>query len=204
MVSTAAEIRSRIDRSRAGAFFSVADYHSEKRVAAETAFSRMASEGKVKRVHRGLYWKGGKSRFGPGRPAPEAIVRRVATGRALGPTGWSASSALGLTTQVPARPAFVVVGPPPTGLEGIELGSRSNLGRVRYGLSFLEIALLEVLRDYPRYVDLEWADLVEHVGLLVNQGRVRMDRVAKAAAGERSAGVLERVRSLNDSLTIPA
>lgn len=204
MASTAAEIRSRIDRSRVGAFFSVADYPPERRVAAETALSRMVSEGRVLRVRRGLYWKGGKSRFGPGRPAPEAIARKVADGRGFGPTGWSASSALGLTTQVPARPAFVVVGPVPTGLYGVEIRSRSNLDRVRFGLSFGEIAFLEVLRDYPRYVDPDWDELKAHVRSLVAEGRLRLDRVTKAVEGERSPRVRDLIRALNDELLVAA
>jgi|1186.fasta_scaffold09557_2 hypothetical protein len=204
MASTAAEIRSRIARSRVGTFFSVADYTAEKRVAAETAFSRLASEGKVLRVRRGLYWKGAKSRFGPGRPTPEAIARKVAEGRGFGPTGWSASSALGLTTQVPARPAFVVVGPVPTGLEGVDIRSRSNLGRVRFDLSFLEIAFLELLRSYPRYVDLDWDELRKRVVVLASDGRLRLDRVARAADSERSPRVSQLVRELGDGLRTAA
>ena len=204
MVSTAAEIRSRIDRSRPGVFFSVDDYPVEKRVAAETALSRMVSEGKVLRARRGLYWKGGKSRFGPGRPAPEAIARKVMEGRGFGPTGWSATSSLGLTTQVPAHPTFVVVGAVPGGLNGVEVRSRSNLERVRLNLTFLEIALLETLRDYPRYVDHDWQDLSAHVRELAADGNLRLDRVVRAAAGERSREVRELAIMLNDESQMAA
>lgn len=198
MPSTAATVRSKVARSRPGTFLRVSDVHGSRR-AVESAFSRIAAEEEsLLRVRRGLYWKGVRSRFGPGRPRAEEIVREVAGPRGLGPAGWSASHALGLSTQVPAVPEFVVVGPPPTGLPGVKFHSRRNFARL--GLAYEEIALLEVLRDWPEHADAEWADVLRRVSELRNDGRIRLDRVSKAAAQERAPALRERIARLVNHL----
>ncbi len=173
------------------------------RRAVETAFSRLAAEEeRLLRVRRGLYWKGVKSRFGPGRPRAEDIVREVAEGRGVGPTGWSASHALGLSTQVPAVSEFAVVGPPPKGIRGAKFHSRRNFARLR--LAYDEIALLEVLRDWPKHVEADWSDLERAVVRLRDDGRIRPDRVRKAAAEEKAPALRERVAALVSGLARPA
>src|SRR6266511_6194917 len=198
MNSVAASIRSRVARSRPGTFFRVSDVDGPRR-AVESAFSRLAAEDEsLLRVRRGLYWKGVKSRFGPGRPRAEDIVREVAGPRGLGPAGWSASHVLGLSTQVPAVPEFAVVGPPPTGIPGVKLHSRRNF--VRLGLGYEEIALLEVLRDWPEHAEAEWADVERTVSELRDDGRISLDRVCKAAVEERAPALKERVTELVNDL----
>jgi hypothetical protein len=169
----------------------------------ESAFSRLATEEDcLLRVRRGLYWKGVKSRFGPGRPRTEDVVREVAEGRGIGPAGWSASHALGLSTQVPAVPEFAVVGPPPTGIHGAKFHSRTNFARL--GLRYDEIALLEVLRDWPGRVEADWADLERAVVRLRDDGRIRPDRIRKAATEERAPALRGRVTALVSDLARPA
>ncbi len=145
-------------------------------------------------MRRGLYWKGVKSRFGPGRPRPEDVVNEVAEGRGVGPAGWSASHALGLSTQVPAVPEFAVVGPPPTGVPGVRFHSRRNFARL--GLRYHEIALLEVLRDWPDYVERDWSDLERMVNRFRDDGRIRPNRVLKAATEEKAPALRARLTEL--------
>ncbi len=198
MDSMAAMVRSKVARSRPGTFLRVSDVDGPRR-AVESAFSRIAAdEDSLLRVRRGLYWKGVKSRFGPGRPKAEDIVREVAGPRGLGPAGWSASHVLGLSTQVPAVPEFAVVGPPPTGIPGVKLHSRRNF--VRLGLGYEEIALLEVLRDWPEHAEAEWADVERTVSELRDDGRISLDRVCKAAVEERAPALKERVTELVNDL----
>jgi hypothetical protein len=189
MRSTSTEIRSRVHRSRPGTFFAVSDYPAAKRIAAETALSRLHSEGKLERVRRGLYMKGAKSRFGSVRPTSETVLRRIASGRGFGPTGWSASNALGVSTQVPARPSFVVVGSVPTGFADVDISTRFNLGRA--SLKPLEVAVLEVLRNYPRFVEVSWDELRHRIRELDRTERIRLGHIAKAAVTERPARLAE-------------
>ncbi len=193
-MSTASTVHSRVTRSQPGTFFHVSDFEGPRR-AVESAISRLAAEDEsLLRVRRGLYWKGVRSRFGPGRPRTEDVVLEVAGTRGVGPAGWSASHALGLSTQVPAVPEFAVVGPPPTGIPGARFHSRRNFARL--DLRPNEIALLEVLRDWPVHTEVDWTDLERTVVRLRTDGRIRPDHLRKAAAAERAPALRERVADL--------
>jgi hypothetical protein len=196
-MAIAATIRSEVERTRSGTFFCAGDFPGP-RPAVETALSRLTAEGSLRRVRRGLYWKGVKSRFGPGRPRVEDVVREIADDRGLGPTGWSASHALGLSTQVPATPEFVVVGPTPTGIPGVVFHSRRNFARL--GLKYLEIALLELLRAWPDFVETGWEDLMRSVRRLRGEGAIRLERIARAASSERSPSLRKRLDALLSEL----
>jgi hypothetical protein len=128
----------------------------------------------------------------------------VAEGRGIGPAGWSASHALGLSTQVPAVPEFAVVGPPPTGVPGVRFHSRRNFARL--SLRYHEIALLEVLRDWPDHVERDWSDLERAVIRFRDDGRIRPNRVLKAATEEKVPAVRARLTELfsDKGLTEPA
>jgi hypothetical protein len=159
--------------------------------AIETALSRLAAQGDgpIDRVRHGLYWRRPKpTRFGTGRPDPLAAAMAVA-GHGAGPAGWSATQALGLTTQVPALPTIAVIRRPPKGFPGVRFVSRSNIDR--YTLNPTEVAVLEALRDFPAHLDpsLGLTDLTERVHQLVTDGRLNARKVLVAADSERHAGL---------------
>src|ERR1700716_2295524 len=108
-MTTSARIRKRVDSAAPGTFFRSSDF-SGSTAAVEAAMSRLPSAGVLKRVHRGLYWKGVRSRFGSGRPAALAVGVELAGRRGVGPAGWTASHVLGLTTQVPPSTELTLVG----------------------------------------------------------------------------------------------
>lgn len=194
MKTVAGSIRSGVRRARPGTFFDISEFDGSRR-AVESAFSRLVAEDdSLVRVRRGLYWKGVKSRFGPGRPRAEEVATKVAEGRGIGPAGWSASHALGLSTQVPAVPEFAVVGPPPTGVDGARFHSRRNFARL--GLHYDEIALLEILRDWPSRTDSDWSDLERAVTKLVDEGRIRPSRILKVATSERAPAMRSHLIAL--------
>lgn len=198
MSTVAATVRDRIRRARPGTFFRSTDFEGT-RPAVESFLSRLTAQEKVLlRVRRGLYWKGVASRYGSGRPGVDAIVRAVTEGCGAGPAGWSASHALGLSTQMPATPTYAVVGPPPSGIPGTAFRSRRNLGRV--GLGYHEIALLEVLREWPRFIEADWTTLVARVAELRGEGRIRPESVRRAAERERMPALRDRVAALVTAL----
>jgi len=194
MKSTASTVRLMVRASPAGTFFRSADFPGS-RAAVETHLSRLVStDPTLLRVRRGLYWKGVRSKYGSGRPAVDAIVRAVASDRSVGPAGWTAGHALGLSTQVPATPAYAVVGVPPTGIPGVKFHSRRNLKRL--GLLYHEIALLEVLRDWPGSVEAKWVTLVVRVARLRNEGLLRPEWLRSAVSGEHAPALRERFNQL--------
>ncbi|MGH9091317.1 MAG: hypothetical protein ACRDZR_08080 [Acidimicrobiales bacterium] len=183
-MGTTATIRTHVELSPPGTFFRPLDFDAP-RAAVDSALSRLcARRADLVRVGRGLYWKGVSSRYGPGRPPAVDVANAACGGRGVGPSGWTAAQALGLTTQVPAVPELSVVGPVPARVKGVVFHRRSNLARL--DLSYLDVALLEVLRDDVRHVDGGWEALIDRVTALRREGDVHLDRVARAVPGERS------------------
>lgn len=165
--------------------------------AARNALSRAAKCGDLVHCSRGLYFKGPKTRYGMARPGVLEVALKVLGVDGIGPAGYSAARAFGLTTQVPAKVELAVYGPLKQGIDGVKLHKRNN-GR-RRGLSFLEIALLEVLRE-PATVESGWDSLVSAAKNAVDKGEVRLCRIAEAVPGEGSPAVRTRFEHLAESI----
>lgn len=169
--------------------------------AATSAVKRAHQRGELVRIRKGLYFKGAKTRYGTTRPSAEAIAVEVLGTTGAGPTGFSAARALGLTTQVPAKPTMVVTGTVPTAVPGVKVSKRNNLKRL--ALTSLEIATLELLRgDWETTVDDGWSALSDAVGKAVVAGKLRWRQLATAAEGERSAALRENLRRLSEDLQV--
>jgi Family of unknown function (DUF6088) len=175
-MTDAGRLRKKVEASKPGTFLSVSDVPGSK-AAIETAFSRLAAEGKLVRVRKGLYWKGVASRFGPGRPSPIDVALEVTGKKGIGPAGWTASHALGLSTQVPFTAELAIPGKPRTAPKGVLFHSRSNLSRLNLG--HYEIALLEVLRDWPDRTESDWSALLASVRKLEDKGLLDRRRLAR-------------------------
>ncbi len=158
--------------------------------------SRIAAEAGLVRVSRGLYWKGVTSRFGAGRPDPLAVALAIA-GAGAGPAGFSAARALGITTQLPARPEVAVAGKVPE-FAGAVFHKRNNLDR--RGLRPVEVALLEVLRSWPTTSEVPWDELASRVGEFVDRGEIDLDHTSRVAAAERNPALRDRVAALVDAV----
>ncbi len=197
-MSVAATIRRRVDEARPGSFFHV-EHEAEHapRRAVETAFFRLAREGKVIRARKGLYWRGYPSRFGTGAPSPLEVALEV-LGPGTGPTGWAATNVLGISTQVPPRPELVTLGPVPMGLEPIRVRSRRN--EARRDLRFLEIAVLEALRDFPTYAETDWLGFARALKQLATRGEIDLEKVRRAVRAEPSRSARRAWVHVHDEL----
>lgn len=196
-MSVAESVRTRVSRAKPGTLFTVDEFEGS-RGAIETALSRLKDRGEVRRIRKGLYFKGVRSRFGSGRPRVEDVVYKVLGTNGVGPAGWTASRILGLSTQLPARHEFAVLGPPPTNIPGVRFHSRKNLARIE--LNPREIAVLEMLRTWPTHSEASWDELVKRVAELRDEGAIKPERLAKAAARERSPALRERMMALASGL----
>jgi Family of unknown function (DUF6088) len=179
--SVAEAVRAYVDEVPTGAFIRNSDIPGP-RAGVNTALSRMSKEGPLVRIRNGVYWKGVKSRFGSGRP-PLLDAALATAGRGAGPSGWSATQALGLSTQVPAVPEVAVAGPVPT-LDGVRFHRRNNLARRDLGA--LEIALLEAMRDYPVHAEVDMDGVINRVRTLAAEERIRLSAVEAVARTEQS------------------
>ncbi len=198
-MSVAEAVRTKVSRARPGTLFAVDEFEGP-RGPVETALSRLEDRGELRRVRKGLYFKGVRSRFGSGRPRVEDIVYKVCGTKGVGPAGWTASRVLGLSTQLPARPEFAVLGAPPTSIPGVRFHSRKNLARIE--LNPREIAVLEALRVWPTYSEASWDELVKRVGDLRDEGAIKLERLGRVASRERSPGLRERMTTLASELKV--
>src|SRR3954454_11358664 len=70
--------------------------------------AELTRQGELRRVRRGLYWRGTKTPLGMSPPSTTALVARLAPAKGSGPAGLSAANALRLSTQIPRRAQVAV------------------------------------------------------------------------------------------------
>lgn len=194
--STAAHVRDQVLRSRDRAWM-VQDFPGYAASAVSVALARLADEGELRRVRRGLYWRGVRHRWGMSLPDPMVVARKLA-GDGVGWTGVSAANVLGLTTQVPAVEQIAVPGPAPVAPPGARFISRlGRASRIRARLSPQEVAVMEVLRQWDRVVDIPQSQAVSRLAALVSDGEVRADKLVTASVDE-TGPTRERLRTVLD------
>ncbi len=195
-MTTAEMIRRKVQEVPAGTFIRPADLPGT-RPAVLTALSRLHADGELVRVRNGLYWKGLQSRFGSGRPNLLDAAVAVAAGSGAGPTGWSATQVLGLSTQLPAVPEVAVAGPVPT-LEGVRFHRRNDTAR--HELNFYEVALMEVLRTYPRYAEVGIDRVAATVRRLEAEGNADWSKIERVARSEHSPKLRHNLARVDELL----
>jgi len=199
-MSIAEVVRDEVARAPIGSWFIVKDLAERlgQRRAVEIALGRVAQSGELVLVRRGLYWKGVKTRFGTTKPdtfiAGLGVLRAVGFESGVGPTGWSASHALGLSTQIPAETHIAVPGRPPAPSSGVKYHERSSRWRADLGL--LEVALLEVLREFPYRIEADWEMLEERALKLHAEGKLDLTKIAAVSAKETHCAARDRAGSL--------
>lgn len=87
--------------------------HLGSRAAIDQTLSRLAREGTLLRVGRGVYSLPISGRFGVRPPSTESVVEAIAasSGETIVASGATEANALGLTTQVPTREVYLTSGP---------------------------------------------------------------------------------------------
>lgn len=189
LMSTAQLVRARVESNPLRGFISTAEIYGPRR-AIECEMSRLAAEGEVVRVRKGLYWKGPKTRVGMPLPRPAEVALEVA-GIGSGPAEISAAHSLGLTTQVPAVEVVAVPGRTPAPVRGARFVSRSIERRI-LGLRQREVALLEVLRAGPAVVEVPWAEVAEVARRLARAGEIRPEVIDEQVHEEHHVATRER------------
>jgi hypothetical protein len=156
----------------------------------------LVGEGELRRIRRGLYWRGTKSPLGMAPPPTDALIQELAPGPGVGPAGLYAANLLRLSTQVPRRAEIAVPTRAPEDLGNLRFVARpARAARARAGLNRTEVALLEVLASWASAIELPpdeaWTRLLE----VVASGSARAERIARAARTE-PASTRARLRVL--------
>lgn len=161
------------------------------------ALSRLEKAGELRRIRRGLYWRGVVTPLGMAPPSAMKLTKELVGTRGVGPAEGSAALALGLSTHVPRRVTVAAPGRVPVSpIETVRLVSRSaSTKRLDERLRPAEVALLEVLRDWDRYVAEPASEAFGRLGRLIEDGAIRVERVVAASETE-PARSRSRLRSL--------
>lgn len=89
------------------------DIDSASREAVDAALGRLAEDGTLRRIGRGVYdYPKQHRRFGPRTPSPDAVVSAVArsTNETVVVSDATAANLLGVSTQVPAQAVYLTTG----------------------------------------------------------------------------------------------
>jgi hypothetical protein len=162
-------------------YWSLADFRDLPAPAVMHALSRLTAEGALQRVRKGLYYRSKPTAIGASGPSASAAVAQ--TMRApLHPAGLTAGTALGLSTQNPAKPEFATpAAAAPSALRDATVYTRRPPSRL--ALDPTEGALLELLRDRARYSDLPPEETIRRLVSMVSDP-VRFKRLVKGALSE--------------------
>ena len=178
--STAETVRQRVDRGGAR-LWKYADFQDLPPAALAQALSRLAREGTLQRVAKGVYYHPEQTSFGPSLLGATGATAGTITASVY-PAGLSAANALGLSSQNPFHTEFATTAPgTPTALRNFLV----HTGRpaARENLSTEEGALLEILRERAESSDLSAEETAKRLlRLLADEESFR--RLARAALQE--------------------
>jgi len=178
--STAESVRDRVDRG-GSRLWKYADFHDLPQAAVAQALSRLARDGVLQRVAKGVYFHSTPTSFGPSVPSASAVASGTLSAPVY-PAGLSAANALGLSTQNPFRPEFATTA---TGTPSALREFVVHTGRPasRESLSTEEGAILEILRERAESSDLSAEQTAARLlQLLADQERFK--RLTKASLEE--------------------
>jgi hypothetical protein len=172
---------------------------SDLRLPASTAhhlLSRLVEAGELRRVRRGLYWRGRKTLLGMAPPPQDVLIAELAPGNGVGPAGLSAANALRLSTQVPRRAEYAVPHRAPRDIGTLKFVSRTaRTGRAKSKLTPAEVAALEVLDAWESVIEVPPSDAMSRLEGLLRKGDLRPEKLAAAATTEPGPAK-ERLKTL--------
>ena len=197
--SSAATIRDRIARG-GSRFWKQADFADLPPSAVAITLSRLAREGVLQRVSKGVYYRSKRTVLGPSLPPATGVIAQTLRAP-LHPAGLNAANMLGLSTQNPARPEFATsASARPTALR--EAVVYTGRPAQRDSLSTEDGAILETLRTRARYSDLPPKETVRRLLMLLADERRYAGLVAVAMAEPPRVRAI--LGAIGEDLTMPA
>lgn len=155
---SAAKLAMRYAQSSSDGYLRSRDLKGVSPTAAAKALSRLASQGDLLRVEKGLYYMPREGLLGKVGPSEVSVVRERLAEKSR-PTGVTAANLLGLTTQVAARPELAVYAstkPKGVGTTRVTLRKRASAEK----LDDRQAAVLETLRNGGRFSELDAEETV--------------------------------------------
>jgi hypothetical protein len=148
------------------------------------ALSRLARQGVLQRVSKGVYYRPRETALGKSVPNPAAVQKLATARRTIFPAGIAAANLLGFTTQTAGRGEVATSGfTLPRKLLGADTVVHTRRPDVWAGLSDTDAALLDFLRRAGRTSELSPEDTVKRTLALCRAGG-RFERLLSVAGSE--------------------
>lgn len=162
----------------------LADFMELPFAAVAQALSRLARQGQLRRLGKGLYYRPRQTAFGPSLPNPADLRALPIRQKAVFPAGVAAVNLLGFTTQNPARIELATDGLSlPRLLVGKETVIHTRRPAAWRSLSETDAALLDFLRNRGEGSELEPAETIQKLlGYMCEPGRFK--RLLEVAPSE--------------------
>jgi hypothetical protein len=184
MPAAATIIRRRVENGPEDRLWTLGDFASLPVAAVAKTLSRMAHDGVIRRLRKGVYYRPKTTRFGETKPDLSRVFTRLLDRKHVGwkPSGLAVWNALGLTTQVPAVPTFAVD-------RRVQLSASKGSVRFRvvpslHALSAEERGALDALRDLRHVPDTTPAAIVHRLVDLCRERQLLFSRMLRASAHE--------------------
>ncbi len=180
---TAETVRRRIEAS-GERVWRMADFEGMPFMAVAQALSRLARQGVIQRLGKGVYYRSRPTAFGASRPNSAQVRSLPIRRRRVFPAGIAAANVLGFTTQNPARVEVATNGPSlPRLIVGKETVIHTRRPESWRALSETDAALLDFLRNRGKSSELSPEETVDKL-LDYFREPGRFDRLLKIAPSE--------------------
>ena len=180
---TAKMIRDRIQRG-GERLWRLEDFNGLPSTAVAQALSRLTRQGVLERLSKGTYYRPRQTTFGKSVPNPAAIQKLASRRKNVFPSGISAASLLGFTTQTARRGEVSTSALSlPRKLIGPETVIHTRRPEAWAGLSDADAALLDFLRRGGRTSELSPEETTRKTLALISQ-KGRLERLLKVADSE--------------------
>ena len=182
-LSTTATIRNRIEAG-GERVWRFADFAGLPSTAVAQSLSRLARQGMVQRLGKGIYYRSRQTAFGMSKPNPAQLRMLPLSQKRIFPAGIGAANLLGFTTQNPGRIEIATEGTSlPRLLVGLDTVIHTRRPESWRNLTELDTAFLDFLRHRGESSELSPDETVEKVLAFVREPG-RFDRLLKAAPSE--------------------
>jgi hypothetical protein len=180
---TAKMIRDRIQRG-GERLWRLEDFNGLPSTAVAQALSRLTRQGVLERLSKGTYYRPRQTTFGKSVPNPATIQKLASRRKNVFPSGISAASLLGFTTQTARRGEVSTSALSlPRKLIGADTVIHTRRPEAWAGLSDADAALLDFLRRGGRTSELSPEETTRKTLTLISQ-KGRLERLLKVADSE--------------------
>ena len=160
------------------------DFSNAPVAAVAQALSRLARDGTLQRLSKGVYYRARPTALGPSHPDPVAMRQLAADRATMFPAGVAAANLLGFTTQVAGRSEVATTaGSLPRKLAGKDTVIHTRRPEAWRRLSSNDAALLDFLRDGGRTSELSEEETIRRTLRLVKEPG-RYERLVRVGSSE--------------------